>query len=356
MQGQREVRTTAGDTPELGASPGGLMEPTDLSVVGDAQLEAQLTATAQEIGLRTARKKKLENARALAEARAIDLAAATEAAASRSPQPPPETRPTTKVGASPGGDGAKATAQANEPEPEHDLSDEIPPRIRDASQERIQAAAERATDHFIDGAAVHVYQDQGPWTGEIVTVITHESRLGGELRVAFEGKTYSIPSDLIGRTFAISTVAIDDVEAHFDRARTGSEELNATYSRADCDDARRNLSVILDQATEKGFDPKHVVTSPFCPWAIKRRVLEMGFSGPQGSLPPETSRAASVVAGCATAWLDKRDSAARERASSGTPARPGPYAHLAQGRGEHVRETYNLRARLTMNAIGDLKL
>ena len=93
MQGQREVRTTAGDTPELGASPGGLMEPTDLSVVGDAQLEAQLTATAQEIGLRTARKKKLENARALAEARAIDLAAATEAAASRSPQPPPETRP-----------------------------------------------------------------------------------------------------------------------------------------------------------------------------------------------------------------------------------------------------------------------
>ena len=211
------------------------MEPTDLSVVGDAQLEAQLTATAQEIGLRTARKKKLENARALAEARATDLAAATEAAASRSPQPPPETRPTTKVGASPGGDGAKATAQANEPEPEHDLSDEIPPRIRDASQERIQAAAERAADHFIDGAAVHVYQDQGPWTGEIVTVITHESRLGGELRVAFEGKTYSIPSDLIGRTFAISTVAIDDVEAHFDRARTGSEELNATYSRADCE-------------------------------------------------------------------------------------------------------------------------
>ena len=100
MQGQREVRTTAGDTPELGASPRGLMEPTDLSVVGDAQLEAQLTATAQEIGLRTARKKKLENARALAEARAKDLAAATEAAASRSPQPPPETRPTTKVGAS----------------------------------------------------------------------------------------------------------------------------------------------------------------------------------------------------------------------------------------------------------------
>ena len=327
------------------------MEPTDLSVVGDAQLEAQLTATAQEIGLRTARKKKLENARALAEARATDLAAATEAAASRSPQPPPETRPTTKVGASPGGDGAKATAQANEPEPEHDLSDEIPPRSRDASQERIQAAAERATNHFIDGAAVHVYQDQGPWTGEIVTVITHESRLGGELRVAFEGKTYSIPSDLIGRTFAISTVAIDDVEAHFDRARTGSEELNATYSRADCDDARRNLSFILDQATEKGFDPKHVVSSPFCPWAIKRRVLEMGFSGPQGSLPPETSRAASVVAGCATAWLDKRDSAARERASSGTPARPGPYAHLAQGRGEPVREAYNLRARLTMNAM-----
>ena len=132
------------------------MEPTDLSVVDDAQLEAQLTATAQEIGLRTARKKKLENARALAEARAIDLAAATEAAASRSPQPPPETRPTTKVGASPGGDGAKATAQANEPEPEHDLSDEIPPRIRDASQERIQAAPKRATDHFIDGAAVLV--------------------------------------------------------------------------------------------------------------------------------------------------------------------------------------------------------
>jgi len=164
MQGQREVRTTAGDTPELGASPEGLMEPTDLSVVGDAQLEAQLTATAQEIGLRTARKKKLENARALAEARATDLAAATEAAASRSPQPPPETRPTTKVGASPGGDGAKATAQANEPEPEHDLSDEIPPRSRDASQERIQAAAERAADHFIDGAAVHVYQDQGPLT------------------------------------------------------------------------------------------------------------------------------------------------------------------------------------------------
>ena len=55
MQGQREVRTTAGDTPELEASPGGLMEPTDLSVVDDAQLEAQLTATAQEIGLRTAR-------------------------------------------------------------------------------------------------------------------------------------------------------------------------------------------------------------------------------------------------------------------------------------------------------------
>jgi hypothetical protein len=99
------------------------METTDLSVVGDAQLEAQLTATAQEIGLRTARKKKLENARALAEARAIDLAAATEAAASRSPQPPPETRPTTKVGASPGGDGAKATAQANEPEPKIYFSD-----------------------------------------------------------------------------------------------------------------------------------------------------------------------------------------------------------------------------------------
>ena len=55
MQGQGEVRTTAGNTPELGASPEGLMEPTDLSVVDDAQLEAQLKATAQEIGQRTAR-------------------------------------------------------------------------------------------------------------------------------------------------------------------------------------------------------------------------------------------------------------------------------------------------------------
>ena len=64
MQGQGEARTTAGDTFELGASPEGLMEPADLSIVDDAQLDAQLKATTQEIGQRTARKKKLENARA----------------------------------------------------------------------------------------------------------------------------------------------------------------------------------------------------------------------------------------------------------------------------------------------------
>ena len=86
------------------------------------------------------------------------------------------------MGASLGGDGDKATAQANEPEPEHDLSDEIPPRSRDASQERIQAAAERATDHFTDGAAVHVYQDQGPWTGEIVTVIMRSPDMSSRCR------------------------------------------------------------------------------------------------------------------------------------------------------------------------------
>ena len=75
------------------------------------------------------------------------------------------------MGASLGGDGDKATAQANEPEPEQDLREptvrgDTPPKIRGASDERIQWAAKRAAVHFTDGAAVYVYQDQGPWTGE----------------------------------------------------------------------------------------------------------------------------------------------------------------------------------------------